>query len=377
MQTTSNIPAHTLQLALDERSYAIEIGPGLLTRGIPHRFLQEATAVIVVSNEVVFPLYGSALMATITATGARAFSIILPDGEAHKDWQTLNRIFDGLLEHACDRRSLLVALGGGVVGDIVGFAAATYQRGVKFVQIPTTLLAQVDSSVGGKTAINHPLGKNMVGAFHQPRHVLIDTDVLHTLPDREYRAGLAEVIKYGVGLDTDFFAWLEANIDALNAREQQSLAYAIRRSCEIKAAVVADDEFETNRGGGRALLNFGHTFGHAIESSLGYGVWLHGEAVGCGMALAAGFSASRGLLPEADARRIAALLGRAGLPTTPPEIAAETMLDHMSRDKKNEHGAIRLVLLDRIGHSLLDGTSPPEVIAAFLTGHATQNRARR
>ena len=377
MQTTNNVPTHTLQLALDERGYAIEIGSSLLMRGVPHIFLQQASTVVVVSNEVVFPLYGATLMTTIAAVGRTAFSIVLPDGEAHKNWQSLNLIFDELLAHACDRKTLLVALGGGVVGDIVGFAAATYQRGINFVQVPTTLLAQVDSSVGGKTAINHPLGKNMVGAFHQPRHVLIDTDVLHTLPDREYRAGLAEVIKYGVALDADFFAWLEANIDALNAREHQSLAYAIRRSCEIKAAVVADDEFETNRSGGRALLNFGHTFGHAIESSLGYGAWLHGEAVGCGMALAAGFSASRGLLPEADSRRIAALLSRAGLPTTLPEIVAETMLDHMSRDKKNESGAIRLILLDRIGHSLVDGTSPPAVIAAFLTGQATQNRGQR
>ena len=368
MRSVKLTEAEVVRVDLGDRSYAIEIGPGLLVHGIRPDIVESASTVIVVSNDVVFPLYGGAVLAALSAAGRPARSLVLPDGEAHKTWVTLNRIFDELLAHACDRNTLLIALGGGVVGDMVGFAAATYQRGIAFVQVPTTLLAQVDSSVGGKTAINHPLGKNMVGAFHQPKHVLIDTDVLATLPDREYRAGLAEVIKYGVALDAAFFDWLEANLDALNAREHRALAYAIRRSCEIKAVVVAGDEFEKNRSGGRALLNFGHTFGHAIESSLGYGVWLHGEAVGCGMALAAGFSASRGLLCAADHQRIVALLERAGLTLALPGIAPETMIEHMSRDKKNEHAAIRLILLDGIGQSRADVSSPNAEIAAFLRG---------
>jgi len=366
MPTASIPPSQSLQLALGERSYQIEIGAGLLACGIPQAISQAASKVVVISNDVVFPLYGDTVMTAFAATGRPAMSIVLPDGEAHKDWQSLNHIFDALLAHACDRNTLLVALGGGVVGDMVGFAAATYQRGVRFVQIPTTLLAQVDSSVGGKTAINHPLGKNMVGAFYQPQHVLIDTDVLCTLPDREYRAGLAEVIKYGAALDAAFFEWLEANIEALNARHDRALAYAIRRCCEIKAAVVADDEYETNKTGGRALLNFGHTFGHAIESSLGYGVWLHGEAVACGMALAVRFSAKLGRIDAATAARVIALLERAGLTVTLPPISAELMLMHMSRDKKNEEGKIRLILLDALGTSRIDGGVARAEILAFL-----------
>jgi len=366
MPTASIAAPQSLQLALGERSYLIEIGAGLLARGVPQVISQAASKVVVISNEVVFPLYGDAVMTAFAAAGRPPMSIVLRDGETHKDWQSLNHIFDALLTHACDRNTLLVALGGGVVGDMVGFAAATYQRGVRFVQIPTTLLAQVDSSVGGKTAINHPLGKNMVGAFYQPQHVLIDTDVLRTLPDREYRAGLAEVIKYGAALDTIFFEWLEVNIDALNARQDLALAYAIRRCCEIKAAVVADDEYETNKTGGRALLNFGHTFGHAIESSLGYGVWLHGEAVGCGMALAARFSAKLGRIDAATAARVITLLERAGLSTKMPPISAELMLVHMSRDKKNEEGKIRLILLDALGTSRIDGGVARAEILAFL-----------
>lgn len=368
MSNNSPQGSESLRLALGARSYTIEIGAGLLERGVPKEIVRAASKVVVVSNDVVFPIYGDRVMSALAAAGQSALSIVLPDGEAHKDWQTLNRIFDGMLAHACDRKTLLIALGGGVVGDMAGFAAATYQRGVAFVQIPTTLLAQVDSSVGGKTAINHPLGKNMVGVFHQPKYVLIDPNVLHSLPEREFRAGIAEVIKYGVALDATFFAWLEANVEALNARDSLTLTYAIRRSCEIKADVVAADEFETKQSGGRALLNFGHTFGHAIESSLGYGVWLHGEAVACGMVLAAEFSASLGWLPEADNLRISALLRRAGLPTSLPRIATNTMLEHMSRDKKNEHGAIRLILLDRIGQSRVDATSARDTIGAFLEG---------
>ena len=366
MPATNTSALQSLQLALGERSYQMEIGPGLLARGIPLAISQAASKIVVVSNDVVFPLYGDAVMKSLAAAGRPVMSIVLPDGEAYKDWSTLNRIFDGLLAQGCDRNTLLVALGGGVIGDMVGFAAATYQRGIRFVQIPTTLLAQVDSSVGGKTAINHPLGKNMVGAFYQPQHVLIDTDVLRTLPDREYRAGLAEVIKYGAALDLAFFEWLEGSLDALNAREDQALAYAIRRSCEIKAAVVADDEYETDKTGGRALLNFGHTFGHAIESILGYGVWLHGEAVGCGMAQAARFSASLGRIDAATAARVIALVERAGLAITPPPISPDTMLEHMARDKKNEAGKIRLILLDALGQSRIDGGVAREAIHAFL-----------
>jgi 3-dehydroquinate synthase len=295
--------------------------------------------------------------------------VVLPDGEQHKDWHTLNQIFDALLSHRCDRKTLLVALGGGVVGDMVGFAAATYQRGVPFVQVPTTLLAQVDSSVGGKTAINHPLGKNMIGAFYQPQHVLIDTDVLSTLPEREFCAGLAEVIKYGIALDEAFFVWLEQNMAALRARVPDALRHAIQRSCEIKAAVVADDELELKKEGGRALLNFGHTFGHAIETSLGYGVWLHGEAVGCGMALATSMSLRSGRISSDDANRIITLIERAGLQTSLPKTAQITpagLLEHMSRDKKNESGIIRLILLSRIGESAVDATQGKEAILRFL-----------
>ncbi len=353
-----------VNVALGTRSYVIEIGTDTLRRGLPAHVTNAASRIVVVTNDVVFPLYGAAVATALEASERPIVSVVLPDGEAHKDWQHLNQIFDALLSNACDRKTLLVALGGGVIGDMVGFAAATYQRGVSFVQIPTTLLSQVDSSVGGKTGINHPLGKNMVGAFYQPKHVLIDTDVLRTLPDREYRAGLAEVIKYGIALDAAFFAWLETNIDALSARDSATLAYAIRRSCEIKAGIVANDEYETR--GARALLNFGHTFGHAIETELGYGTWLHGEAVGCGMALATNFSAILGRLPEADRQRVLQLIQRAGLTTAMPAVAVERMLLHMARDKKNESGAIRLILLDGIGQCHVDGTVDRAAIATFL-----------
>jgi 3-dehydroquinate synthase len=364
-------PETRLTLQLGERSYAIDIAAGTLAAGLPADLLARATKVALVSNDVVFPLYGEAVRAQLAASGKPVITVVLPDGEAHKNWQTLNVIFDALLANACDRKTLLVALGGGVIGDMVGFAAATYQRGVPFAQIPTTLLAQVDSSVGGKTAINHPLGKNMLGAFYQPKHVLIDTDVLRSLPDREFRAGLAEVIKYGIALDAPFFAWLEANVDGLIQRDAAALAYAIRRSCEIKADVVSNDEFELKKDGGRALLNFGHTFGHAIETALGYGAWLHGEAVGCGMALATRFSAIAGRIGEADADRILRLIARAGLATSMPnsaELNASIMIDHMSRDKKNEAGAITLILLTKIGGSELDATVPRERLFAFLQG---------
>lgn len=370
-----NAGANTvLQVSLGERSYPIVIGTGLLDEtGWTKEIVR--TKVALVTNDTLWPLYGEKLATTLKAAGIAVVPIVLPDGESHKDWLTLNRIFDALLQHRCDRATTLIALGGGVIGDITGFAAATYQRGVPFIQIPTTLLAQVDSSVGGKTAINHPLGKNMIGAFYQPQRVLADTDTLKSLPDREYRSGLAEVIKYGLILDAGFFDWLEAHMAALVARDGAALAHAIRRSCEIKAAVVAQDERETARDGGRALLNLGHTFGHAIESALGYGTWLHGEAVGCGMALAARLSRDLGMLDNAACARAIGLIEAAGLVTQLPAITADTMLDHMGRDKKNEGGAIRLILLRRIGEAFVDSTIAAPRIRAFLDSATPADRA--
>jgi 3-dehydroquinate synthase len=356
---------HSLTVALSERSYPICIGARLM--GDAAEFaLAHGTRVALVTNETLWPLFGQSLSNTLVNAGCDVLPVVLPDGEAFKDWATLNLIFDTLLKHRADRKTTLVALGGGVIGDITGFAAATYQRGIPFIQVPTTLLAQVDSSVGGKTAINHPLGKNMIGAFYQPLRVIIDTDTLKSLPDREFRSGLAEVIKYGLILDAQFFDWLEQNMAALVARDASALAYAIRRSCEIKANVVAGDERETVKDGGRALLNLGHTFGHAIESALGYGVWLHGEAVACGMALAARLSHQLGLLTLADCRRSVELIAVAGLTTDLPDIAPDTMLEHMGRDKKNEGGTIRLILMKRIGEACVDGTISSARIGKFL-----------
>jgi len=277
---------------------------------------------------------------------------VLPDGERHKDWQTLNLIFDALLQHGCDRKTVVVAVGGGVVGDMAGFAAASYMRGVPFVQVPTTLLAQVDSSVGGKTAINHPLGKNMIGAFYQPQQVICDLDTLQTLPDRELSAGLAEVIKYGPILDMDFLTWIEASIDPLMRRDPAALGHAVVRSCELKAWVVGQDERES---GLRAILNFGHTFGHAIEAGLGYGEWLHGEAVGCGMVMAALLSQRLGGVDAAFVQRLTALTGRAGLPIKGPRLGADRYLELMRVDKKAEAGEIKFVVIDRPGHAAVMG----------------------
>ena len=354
----------TLEVALGDRSYPIHIGAGILGDArlyAPHVAGRRAA---VVTNPVVAPLHAAALEAALKQAGASGVQrIVLPDGEAHKDWQTLDRIFAALLEARADRRTVLVALGGGVVGDMAGFAAATYQRGITHVQVPTTLLAQVDSSVGGKTAINHPLGKNMVGAFHQPAAVIADTAVLATLPPRELAAGLAEVLKYGAIRDRGFLDWIEAHADALLAREAGPLAHAIRRSCEIKAEVVAADERET---GERALLNFGHTFGHAIESAAGYGKWLHGEAVATGMVLAANFSVRQGRMPAAEAARLERLVARLGLPVKPPAFPAGTWLEYMGRDKKNEGGAITLVLLDRLGAARVVKDAPADALREFL-----------
>ncbi|HET7728605.1 MAG TPA: 3-dehydroquinate synthase [Usitatibacter sp.] len=352
-----------LRVDLGERSYPIHIGAGLLDDAAlfaPHVGGRRAA---VVTNPTVERLYAQRLEATLGRAGARVQRIVLPDGEEHKTWQSLDAIFAALLEAQADRRTVLVALGGGVVGDMAGFAAATYQRGVAHVQVPTTLLAQVDSSVGGKTAINHPLGKNMIGAFHQPAAVIADTSTLESLPAREYAAGLAEVVKYGAIHDLEFLAWIEANAHALRARDGAALSHAIRRSCEIKAEIVAADERE---GGARALLNFGHTFGHAIESGAGYGRWLHGEAVATGMVLAARFSVRVGRLRADDADRLAALLRYMGLPVAPPDFPLETWLRYMGRDKKNEGGRITLVLLDALGRGAVVKDAPARELEAFL-----------
>jgi 3-dehydroquinate synthase len=334
----------SITVELGERSYPIIIGSGLLDGGFDLSAYVDGPDCLVVTNETVEPLYLDALIADLAGKQVRVIS--LPDGEAYKTLETVEDILDTLVEGGANRDTTLVALGGGVVGDITGFAAACYMRGVDFVQVPTTLLAQVDSSVGGKTGVNHAAGKNLIGAFHQPCAVLIDTDTLKTLPDREVKAGLAEVIKYGAIVDADFFAWLEANMDALLARDPEALGAAIQRSCELKAEVVAEDERESGR---RAILNFGHTFGHAIERCQGYGEWLHGEAVAAGMVMAARLSGGDRVVGE----RIEALLERAGLPTRPPAIAAHDLLTAMGMDKKVQQKKLRFVLLRQLGEAFV------------------------
>jgi len=330
----------TINVELGERAYPIFIGSGLLGGGFDLREHVRGSDCLVVTNTVVGPLYRDQLAAGLK--GLEVAVVELPDGEAYKTLATMTTILDALVEARAGRDTTVIALGGGVVGDIAGFAAATYMRGVDFIQVPTTLLAQVDSSVGGKTGVNHPRGKNLVGAFHQPRCVLIDTDTLATLPERELSAGLAEVIKYGAIVDPGFLAWLEANMELLRARDREALAHAIGRSCELKADVVADDEREAGR---RAILNFGHTFGHAIERCQGYGAWLHGEAVAAGMIMAARLSG----LPAVDVDRLGDLLRRAGLPVEPPAIPAEDMLAAMGHDKKVTGRQLRFILLDALG----------------------------
>ncbi|MFO1245167.1 MAG: 3-dehydroquinate synthase [Ramlibacter sp.] len=339
---------HQVAIALGERSYEISIGAGLLADPASWADLPRSASALIVTNATVAPLYAPQLERALAGRHAKVHTVVLPDGEQYKDWQTLNLIFDALLGQGCDRKTVLYALGGGVVGDMTGFAAASYMRGVPFVQVPTTLLAQVDSSVGGKTAINHPLGKNMIGAFYQPVRVVCDLDTLTTLPQREFSAGLAEVIKYGPIADMTFLGWIEENLEALVARQPQALAHAIRRSCEIKAWVVGQDEREA---GLRAILNFGHTFGHAIEAGLGYGSWLHGEAVGCGMVMAATLSHKLGLVDAAFVKRLAALVARAGLPVSGPLLGADRYLELMRVDKKSEAGEIRFVLIDGPGRA--------------------------
>ena len=357
----------TLNVDLGERSYPILIGRGLLDDGeLLTRYIGTSSGaggkIAIVTNTTIAPLYLEKVAAPLRASGREIVTIVLPDGEEYKNWQSLNLVFDALLANKCDRKTTLVALGGGVIGDLTGYAAASYMRGVPFVQIPTTLLSQVDSSVGGKTGINHPLGKNMIGAFYQPRAVIADTATLDTLPARELSAGLAEVIKHGAVLDLSFFEWIEANIGKLVAREPGALAHAILRSCEIKADVVRRDERE---GGLRAVLNFGHTFGHAIENGLGYGEWLHGEAVGCGMVMAADLSHRLGLLEASDALRVRRLVKAAGLPVEAPDLGFDRWIELMEVDKKNEGGAIKFILLKPLGSPSITG-APREQLEATL-----------
>ncbi len=358
----------TLTVALGERSYPIHIGEGLLGRAA--ELLPDArhARAIVISNPTVAAHHLAPLQQALTRAGIRSDAMLVPDGESHKDWATLYSIHTRLIELGAERSTLLIALGGGVVGDIAGFAAATYQRGMPIVQMPTTLLAQVDSSVGGKTAVNHPLGKNMIGAFYQPSAVIIDTATLATLPRRELAAGAAEVIKHGAACDATFFAWLESAMDRLLERDPDAVEHAIAESCRIKAAIVAADEREA---GGRAILNFGHTFGHAIEAAAGYdGSWLHGEAVAAGMVLAAELSVRVAALPVVEARRVRALVARAGLPVRAPSLGADRYLELMARDKKVKAGGLRFVVLDVLGRANLRGGIDSAVVAEVLTAHA-------
>jgi len=358
-------PASKVTVSTPGGRYDILIASGLLADSAAWQGLPPAAHAVIVSNPTVSALHGDALQAALSPRYRKVSRVLLPDGEAHKDWASLNLIFDHLLSAGCDRKTVLFALGGGVVGDMAGFAAASYMRGVPFVQVPTTLLAQVDSSVGGKTAINHPLGKNMIGAFYQPARVVCDMATLATLPPRELSAGLAEIIKYGPIADMVFFAWIEAHIDALRAGDPAALAHAVRRSCEIKAAVVGQDERES---GLRAILNFGHTFGHAIEAGLGYGAWLHGEGVGCGMVLATALSAELGLVPAAFVARVARLVERAGLPVQAPLMPPARWLELMRGDKKAEAGEIRFVLIETPGRAVVR-PAPGDTVLRVIEGH--------
>lgn len=354
---------HTLTVELGARSYPIYIGESLLARDdlfIPH---VQGKQIVIISNEVVAPLYLDKLIHSLNQF--QISTIVLPDGESYKTLATVESIFDQLLATQCARDVTLIALGGGVVGDICGFAAACYQRGVHFIQVPTTLLAQVDSSVGGKTGVNHPLGKNMIGAFHQPDCVIADIETLRTLPARELSAGIAEIIKYGLIAKRDFFDWLEQNMELLISLDEQAIAYAIKQSCQCKAEIVASDELE--QSGQRALLNLGHTFGHAIETGLGYGTWLHGEAVACGMLMAAKFSARLGWIDNKQTDKIYSLLTKAQLPTeVPRELSADRLLELMALDKKVKDGKLRLVLLQDIGNAVLTDDFDATLLHATL-----------
>jgi 3-dehydroquinate synthase len=348
-----------LRVTLGDRSYPIHIGAGLLGDVAVYAPHVASRAVALITNKVVAPLYLERTKHALEQAGARVVPVLIDDGEPAKSWASIDHVMDAMLAARCGRDSVIVALGGGVVGDLAGFAAAVYQRGIGFIQVPTTLLAQVDSSVGGKTAINHARGKNMIGAFHQPLAVVADVATLDTLPDRELRAGMAEVIKHGFILDLEFVGWLEANIGKLLGRDRAALTHAVRRSCELKAQVVAADERET---GLRAILNFGHTFGHAIETGVGYGNWLHGEAVATGMVMAAELSARVGTLRREDAARVKALVDRAGLPVRGPALPLENYLELMQVDKKAADGKPRFVLLEGLGRAVLRGDLPLDLV---------------
>jgi 3-dehydroquinate synthase len=354
---------NTLQLDLGERSYPIHIGSQLLDQAGLYKKHIKGTFTAVVTNETVAPLYADRVVKTLEGIGQKVKLIVLSDGEAFKTWEVLQKIFDGLLENSADRKTTLVALGGGVIGDMTGFAAACYMRGIRFIQVPTTLLSQVDSSVGGKTGINHPLGKNMVGAFHQPQAVIADLDTLKTLPPEELAAGLAEVIKHGAIADYEFLSWIEKSQDALNNCDPVAMEFAVRRSCEIKSQVVAQDEKE---GGIRAILNFGHTFGHAIEAGMGYGAWLHGQAVGCGMVMAADLSVRVGLLSNADASRLKKIIQALHLPTQPPKLGVDRFMELMSVDKKAEGGEVRYILLNGLGQAKIQTVDDDLVIQTLI-----------
>lgn len=349
----------TLEVDLGDRSYPIYIGTDLIDQPNLFSACKKATSIFIVTNTTVAPLYAERLTKTLKLLGKPVRTIILPDGESYKDWENLQLIFDDLLKFGADRQTMLVALGGGVIGDMTGFAAASFMRGIRFVQVPTTLLAQVDSSVGGKTGINHPLGKNMIGAFHQPTAVIADLNTLKTLPPRELSAGLAEVIKHGAIADEQFLAWIEANTSALLACNTDAMAHAVLRSCEIKSAVVSADEKE---GGLRATLNFGHTFGHAIEAGMGYGEWLHGEAVGCGMVLGADLSRRLGYISEAEVAHLKKIIQSMNLPTEPPKFGSARYMELMQVDKKTEGGQIRYVVLEKIGKARIQGVPDAQVI---------------
>ena len=360
-----NLEASCVHIDLGDRGYDILIGSGLLDRADSYAGLPRAGVAAVVTNGTVAPLLAERLITALRSSFARVDIIELPDGEVHKDWPTLNLIFDALLNAACDRHTTLFALGGGVIGDMTGFAAACYMRGVPYVQVPTTLLAQVDSSVGGKTAINHPHGKNMIGVFNQPLRVVADLDTLDTLPQRELIAGLAEVIKNGPIADDSFLDWIDTNLGALLARDKIALAHAVKRSCEIKAWVVAQDERESNL---RAILNFGHTFGHAIETGLGYGTWLHGEAVGCGMVMAADLSVRLGLITQGYAARLRGIIERAGLPVVGPRLGVERYLELMRVDKKAQAGQTRFVVIESPGKAGVRGAGD-SLVAQVIEAH--------
>ena len=358
----------TLEVDLGSRSYPIHIGTDLIDQAELFSACEKASSLYIVTNTTVAPLYAQRLTQTLEKLGKSVRTIVLPDGESYKDWKNLQLIFDELLKHGADRQTMLLALGGGVIGDMTGFAAASFMRGIRFIQVPTTLLAQVDSSVGGKTGINHPLGKNMIGAFHQPVAVIADLNTLKTLPPRELSAGLAEVVKHGAIADVQFLDWIEANAKELLACDTKAMAHAVLRSCEIKSAVVSADERE---GGIRATLNFGHTFGHAIEAGMGYGEWLHGEAVGCGMVMGANLSCRLKHISQTEVDRLTQIIQSMNLPTQPPKFGAERYMGLMQVDKKTESGQIRYVVLEKIGKAQIQSVPDAQVIETLIaTGAA-------